>query len=901
MKRAGLLVLALVAATAPMSSQTALSLRGPLSPGLQTPSGDTSITRATLDNGLRVVIVRDPLAPVVTVEENYLVGGDETPAGFPGMAHAQEHMAFRGCAGISADQIAAIYARLGGFGNADTQQHITQYFTTVPAADLDLALRVDAACMQDVDDAEAEWSREKGAIEQEVARDLSEPVYKFLTRLNEDMFSGTPYAHDALGTRESFQATTGTMLKAFYKNWYSPNNAILVVAGDVDPAATLARIKTLYGTIARRPLASRPDIALAPVKQESFTLESNLPYALAFVAFRLPGTDSPDFAAARVLADVLASQRGEIYALVPAGKALQAEFDLEETYRKASVGFAVAAVAAGADPSAAVASLTSIVSAAGRNGVPAELVDAAKRAEMAGAEFRRNSITDLAASWSQALAGEGRSSPDEDVEAIRKVTVADVNRVAGQYLVAGNSVTATLVPKPSDEPVASKGFGGGEQLTSAPTKPVTLPPWAETALSSLQVPHLVPTWTETRLPNDVRLIVKTERTSPTITVLGNVRHEPSLQAPPGKDGAADVLGELFAYGTTTLDRLAFQKALDDIAANETAGYDFSVRVLKADFSRGVELLADNVLRPALPADAFDVVKQQVGEYIAGRAKSPAYRADRALKTGVLPARDPALREATADTVSALTLTDIKQYHAATVRPDLTTIVVIGDVTAGEAKTTIAKWFGGWRASGQKPNLDLPRVPSNGSAALTVPDPSAAQASVVLAQQVGVTRFDPDYYALQLGNHVLGGGFYATRLYHDLRQEAGLVYTVDDTLTSTRTRSLYSVSYGCDSENVAKARDIIARDLRSMQTDNVTSQELHQAKSLLLRQLLLREASEDAVAGGLLARAQADLALDEPARAARQYAALTADQVRAAFAKWIRPDAFVQVVRGPASQ
>jgi zinc protease len=87
----------------------------------------------------------------------------------------------------------------------------------------------------------------------------------------------------------------------------------------------------------------------------------------------------------------------------------------------------------------------------------------------------------------------------------------------------------------------------------------------------------------------------------------------------------------------------------------------------------------------------------------------------------------------------------------------------------------------------------------------------------------------------------------------------------------------------------------------MQTDNVTPQELHQAKSLLLRQMLLREASEDAVAGGLLVRAQADLALDEPARAARQYAALTADLVRAAFAKWIRPDAFVQVVRGPASQ
>src|SRR5689334_10323774 len=104
-----------------------------------------NITRATLNNGLRVVIIRNPLAPVVTVEENYLAGGNETPSGFPGMAHAQEHMAFRGCEGISADQTAAIYAQLGGLNNADTQQNVTQYFTTVPAADLDIALRIDAS------------------------------------------------------------------------------------------------------------------------------------------------------------------------------------------------------------------------------------------------------------------------------------------------------------------------------------------------------------------------------------------------------------------------------------------------------------------------------------------------------------------------------------------------------------------------------------------------------------------------------------------------------------------------------------------------------------------------------------------------------------------------------------
>src|SRR3984893_14422355 len=236
------------------------------------PAGDANVTRATMDNGLRVVIVRDPLAPVVTVEQNYLVGANETPIGFPGMAHAQEHMAFRGCSELSADQISAIFAQLGGFGNADTQQNITQYFSTVPASDLDIALRVDADCMRNIQDSQAEWAQEKPAIEQEVARDLSNPTYKFMTRLNEDMFSGTVYSHDALGTKESFEATTGEMLRDFYKHWYAPNNAILVIAGDVDPNAVMAKVKDFYGKIEQRTLPARPEVALPPVKSESFTL-----------------------------------------------------------------------------------------------------------------------------------------------------------------------------------------------------------------------------------------------------------------------------------------------------------------------------------------------------------------------------------------------------------------------------------------------------------------------------------------------------------------------------------------------------------------------------------------------------------------------------------------------------
>ena len=118
-------------------------------------AAQSDVTRATLDNGLRVVIVRDPIAPVVTVEDNILAGGDETPAGFPGMAHAQEHMLFRGCDALSGPQISAIYAQLGGMDNADTQQTVTQYFATVPAEDLDVVLHVDAACLAGAQDSQS--------------------------------------------------------------------------------------------------------------------------------------------------------------------------------------------------------------------------------------------------------------------------------------------------------------------------------------------------------------------------------------------------------------------------------------------------------------------------------------------------------------------------------------------------------------------------------------------------------------------------------------------------------------------------------------------------------------------------------------------------------------------------
>ena len=862
---------------------------------------ESDITRATLKNGLHVVIVRNTLAPVVTTQLNYLVGSNEAPPGFPGMAHALEHMMFRGSPGLSAAQLSNLIAAMGGNFNANTQQVVTQYYFTVPASDLETALNIEAVRMRDVLSTAELWRQERGAIEQEVARDLSNPEYLFYSRLLEKMFLGTPYANDALGTRPSFQKTTGKMLKDFYKKWYVPNNAILVIVGDVDPPTALATVKRLFEPIPRRTVPARATIRLQPLKSATIEIDSDLAYGIAAVAYRLPGSKDPDFAAGIVLADTLDSRRGDLYRLAAEGKTISGGFDAV-ALPDAGFGYANAAFPREQDSSALIAEMKRIVADYVAKGFPADLVEATKRREVAEAEFRRNSISGLAAEWSQALAVEGRNSPDDDIEAIKKVTLADVNRVAQKYLLNDHAVVVVMTPRESGEPVASQGGrAGGESFAPKQTKSVPLPAWAKKTLSPLAIPTSTVDPKVTVLPNGLRLIVQPETISDTVSVYGRVKNRAEVQVPPGKEGVDQLLDHLFSYGSVKLDRLAFQEALDEIGAKAETGTNFSLQVLPERFERGVELLADNLLRPAFPETAFKALQQRTRQAVAGQLQSPVYLSQRAFLQAIYPEKDPTLRQATPETVGSLKLEDVHAYYEKVFRPDLTTIVVVGKVTPDQAQAVIEKYFGAWKAAGPKPETDLPPVPRNKASASVVPDRSRVQDEVSLGQTFELTRQHPDYYALQLGLQVLSGGFYASRLYQDLRERTGLVYSIDARLQSGKTRSVFTVSYDCDPGNVAKARALVERNLGDLQTKPVTAVELQQAKILLLRRIPLGESSIHGIAGGLLDRSMGDLPLDEPITAAKRYAAFTASDVQAAFAKWLKLEDLAQVVLGPNPQ
>jgi zinc protease len=854
--------------------------------------------RATLDNGLRVVIVPDHLAPVVSTEINYLVGSSDAPDGFPGTAHALEHMMFRGTKGLSGDALDAIGARVGGDNNADTTEDVTQYFYTAPIEDLGILLRVEADRMRNLTLSDADWSTERGAIEQEVSRDLSSPIYRYTAQLRGIMFAGTPYAHDALGTRPSFDRTDTKLLHSFYDSWYAPNNAILVIVGDVNPQATLSQVRAAFDGIARRPLPPRPAFSPEPVTAKTLSLDTDLPIGLATMAWRMPGLRAQDFAVADILSDVLGSNRYALYGLVPQGRALTAGFDYIAT-PQASFGVALAGFPKGADPKPFMESMRVVIADARAHGVPADLVEAAKRREVAQLEFNANSISGQASAWSQALAFSGLSSPQDVIRAYQAVTPAQVNALAARLLTPETAITANLIPSERNAPMGAGGFGGSESFSKPPAAGTKLPDWASAALARLAVPTPPATPAAFTLPNGLRLLVLPEHVSHTIQLFGSIRQNANLEEPKGKEGVASLTDALFEYGSTSRDRLALAKALDDIAADENAGANFALGVLTPDFDKGLAILSDNELHPAFPGQAFAILQRQAAMSRAGVMQSPDYRFRRSELRALNVPSDPALREATPESIAHLTLDDVHAFYTHAFRPDLTTIVVVGDTTPEAAHAAILKAFGGWTANGPKPLVDSPPRPDSRASKADTPDPGRSQDDVTLAETMGLTVSNPDRYALQVGNEVLGEGF-TSRLLQDLRVRTGYAYFAGSSAQIGRTRSAFVVNFGADPDKAGAATKAAIRDVSAMRDMMVTDDELVQAKAGLLRRMPLQRASFAGLAGLYLRLADLGEPLDTPAHSAQAIYAVTAADVQTAFRTWVRPADLAELILGPQS-
>ncbi len=854
-----------------------------------------TVTRATLANGLRIVVLRDTLAPVVSTVLNYEVGADDET--IYGLAHATEHMMFRGSKTVDETQMGEIPAITGGNLDADTQNEITQYFFTMPSQYIDIALHLEASRATGLLLNQSSWAVERGAIKQEVVQDNSSALYRLGVKVLDHMLGGTPYADDGLGSLYSFDHQVNSpQLHAFYNAWYHPNNAVFIVVGDVDPSSTISEVKQLFGQIPAAKLPPRKPVVLHPLTPATYHDDSDEAYTVVQLNFRFPGYQDSDYAASQVLSDVLNSQRSDLYGLVASGKALATEFD-DSPYPYAGLATAQSTVPVSTSPQAAIADVRTVLDGYLKNGIPQTLVDAAKAREVADLEFKGNSIESLAFEWSQALAVEHRHALADDVDAIRKVTVDDVNRVMRRYIVERTATISYAVPKNAGE-AKGEPERHTENNTIEPKTHEPLPPWASHVLSNLSVPRQTTNPTTFKLANGMTLIVQPESITHTVVVRGRIRANEALEAPTMPAGVAGISEELLPYGTATYDRLGYQTQLDAISAAVDTGTDFTLAVLSADFDRGVQLLADDELHPSFPNDAFASVKDLALGEVTGAQTSPDHIAGVKMADGLYPAGDPERIFATPDSIKRIGLDDVKKWYATAYRPDLATIVVIGDVTPDAAKATFDKWFGGWNAVGPPPPVDLPAVPNNSPSSTVVPAIGHSQDSVQLVETLGLTRENPDYAPLELANTVLSDGGSAAQLFHDLRDVHGYVYYVDSAFGIGRTRSTFTISFGSFPENVGKAQALAFAALRTMAAKPVTPERLRRAQALLLSKVPLREQSYNGVAQQLLGYASEGLPLDQATIDAQRELSVTPPQAQAAFAKWVRPNGFVRVVIGP---
>jgi zinc protease len=857
-----------------------------------------AITRATLANGLQVVVVRDPLAPVVMTTLNYRVGSNEEQ--YPGEAHALEHMMFRGTPDVSQTQLFEISQLMGGDYDADTQPEITQFFFEVPAQYLDVAIRLEADRARHLLLSQPGWQAESGAIKQEVTQDDSNPIEKLFERtILPSIFADTPYAKDTLGTLYSFNnQIDANVLRRFYSTWYHPNNAVYVIAGDVDGPATIRLVRRYFGDIPAAKLPKRAKVVLRPLKAASYRVESDQPYTLVAMSFRLPGWNDRDYAASQILEAVLNDQRSDLYGLVASGKSLYTGFQEIQAHPSATAGALLSAVPVTTNPQSAAADLRTVLEAYRKNGLPPDLVLVEKQRAIADDEFDANSIDGLANAWNDAVAVMGQRSPGVLLDAMERVSVADVNRVFREYFDPDKAIVAYAVPK---NPAAAAQAAAGpakENNTLTPETPQPLPPWAQQAFARIAAPAQVVHPVPMTLANGMQLIVIPESVTPTVEVYGSIVSNEAIQAPPDKLGVADVVAGLFSFGTTQYDRIALRQQLDSIAADVDAGTDFDLHVSSSHFDRGVQLLAGEELHPAFPAAAFQIVKQQEIGTLAGLVRSPDHLADVALNKALYPAADPLQRFATPQTASAIELADVRSYYARAYRPDMTQVVVIGDVTPAQARATFEKYFGSWSAIGPKPDITLPQVPKNAASSFDVPDAARVQSTVELSQVFDLPRADPDWAQLQVANNILGGGGFGSVLMDDLRVRHGYVYTAHSALDSYKERSVFSIDYACDPDKIVPAQQLAISDLRALESRGVSSERLQRAKAMLMSDTLLRAAAFGGIAQQLLSYVGAGLPLDEGQIDAQRELDATPSSIQSAMAKWISPDDFVRIVTGP---
>ncbi len=725
--------------------------------------GDRGIYQTTLSNGLQVIVVENHVAPVVHTSVWYRFGSLYETPGKTGLAHALEHMMFRGTNAISAGGLDDIVARLGAQMNGQTDYDYTNYVFDMPADRVAIALRVEADRMQHLALRPSEWAIERRAVLNELDGDESSPFFNLLSRVRTAAYPDSPSGRTPTGVRADVANATVADLRKYYDQWYAPNNAALVVAGDVNHAAVFALARHDFGSIPKRSL---PIHALQHPKAatgKEVHAEFPFPFEVLDLAYAVPGDTEPGEPAISTLSTLIPNQRGPFYhALVESNVALAVDANAD-TQLRGGLMHVYIVLNPGHTGAEAQQIFQSTMDAMLKTGLDPELADAAKRATLAERAYDADSIGGYADLVGYTYGVVRERDRDED-RRLSSLTAADLLQAARTYLAKPN-VVGHLTP--NDKPAArssQKSTAAAQDDFSGrvPNGPIVEPADIRAQLRKPTTARSKLAPVAFTLSNGLRVIVQQKTDRPTVYIGGSIASSPAF-VPAGKEGLARLASSVAGFGSERYDFAQMRKAADDMAASIDLGQQFGAHGFAQDFERLLALLADGEEHPAFPDRWVELQRSQLANSISSEESISGQMVDRAYLQRLLPADDPALRYPSQTSVAAITREDLLAYTKHYWRPELTTIAVVGDVTPQRARSAVEAAFGSWRSEGPTPSVTQAPLPAAHAGHAYV----ATDANQVFIQlgQPAVARGDRDFDTFNVLTEILGGsGYFESRLW-----------------------------------------------------------------------------------------------------------------------------------------
>lgn len=746
----------------------------------------------TLPNGLRVVVHTDRKAPIVAVNVWYHVGSKDEPAGRTGFAHLFEHLMFNGSENAPGEFFTPFKAVGATNQNGTTNSDRTNYFENVPTTALDMALWMESDRMGHLLGAidQKTLDEQRGVVQNEKRQGENQPYGLVWDALGKAMYpKGHPYHHSTIGSMNDLNAASLEDVKTWFRTWYGPNNAVLVLAGDIDLATAKEKVAKYFGDIPAGPTMAQPKVDVAAHATDTrATMPDRVPQARIYRLWNVAEFGQPDLDRLQLFAQVLGGGKSSRLdrRLVHQDKLVDNVTAGVNGSQLGSNFYIIASVKKGVDPAKVEAAIDQELKRLLKDGPSAD--------ELARAR------TTLEAGWIRGIERIGGFGGKADVLAectvytgnpgcfrdslktLAAATPASLRATGERWLGAGKG-SHTLVVVPGErQPVVEEPAVTPAKLALPAVDPKykTLPSTVDRKAGPpmpTRFPDLVfPAQQHATLRNGTQVILAERHDVPVVQMSYEFRGG-SAADPAGKPGLAAFAAGLLDEGAGNLDALAFADRAQALGANigANAGQDSSsgyLSALKQNLEPSLALYADMLRRPRFDQADIDRVK---GQWIAG------IQQEKANPNGIVQRVLPALvygpghpyaapRSGTEASIAALTRADLEAWHAQALRPQDATLVVVGDTTMKEILPLLEKYFGDWQApAAAAAAAAIPPAPAQAKPRVFLVDqPGAVQATIVAAKPLPPST-DPRTVEYDMANMVIGGDFTA-RLNMNLRED-----------------------------------------------------------------------------------------------------------------------------------